>query len=249
MPKPLLPCCMHTPTGGYASLADAVDAWYNEVKLYDFSKPGWNTATGHFTALVWKSTSKLGCAVNTACGMATYVCQYQAPGNAIGVDWSAQVKPAMSSAPASPTPTPKSSPAPIKPSSSPAILPKRSSRRSPAPVLTASPAPVAVVSPKTADMQQVLDLHNTFRTVHQVGVSLLLLAGYYPSLRTTQSTAVSKLQRTSGSSAELSLCQLVSSQSVTGAWLAPGCTKHCAVVAMSRHRGVNPPVNRNSKGG
>lgn len=203
--------------GGYASLADAVDAWYNEVKLYDFNKPGWNTATGHFTALVWKSTSKLGCAINTACGMATYVCQYQAPGNVIGIDWSEQVKPAMSSAPVNPTPAPKPSPAPSKPSSSPAILPKRSTRRSPAPVLTASPSSVAISAPKTADMQQVLDLHNTFRRVHQVGVSLLLWSLECPRLGHHPSSAVSTPQRTNGSSANLSLCQFLSPHPVTGA--------------------------------
>jgi hypothetical protein len=78
-------------TGGYSSLSDAVDAWYNEVKLYEFFNPGWNTATGHFTALVWRSTTKLGCAINTACSWPTYVCQYGPPGNVLGLDWSAEV--------------------------------------------------------------------------------------------------------------------------------------------------------------
>jgi hypothetical protein len=87
--------------GGYGSLDDAVDAWYNEVKLYDFSNPGWNTATGHFTALVWKSTTKLGCAINSACSWPTYVCQYGPPGNVIGLDWSEEVKP-KSEIPATP---------------------------------------------------------------------------------------------------------------------------------------------------
>jgi hypothetical protein len=83
-------------------LADAVDAWYNEVKLYDFSNPGWHTATGHFTALVWKSTTKLGCAINSACSWPTYVCQYGPPGNVIGLDWSEEVKP-KSEIPATPS--------------------------------------------------------------------------------------------------------------------------------------------------
>eukprot|EP00775_Hariotina_reticulata_P009864 gene9864-10022_t len=76
---------------GYSTLTDAVDAWYNEVKQYDFSRPGWNTATGHFTALVWTDTTKLGCAVNRDCSWPTYVCQYKSPGNVIGLDWSAKV--------------------------------------------------------------------------------------------------------------------------------------------------------------
>ena len=168
------------PAGGYASLSDAIDGWYNEVKLYNFNNPGWNTATGHFTALVWRSTTKLGCAVNTGCSWPTYVCQYQAPGNVIGLDWSKEVKPAVTT-PASPSPALKPSPSPaIKPSPSPAIKPSPASPSpTPKPVAAspkpmASPAPIRqptaapVVAPTTADMQKVLELHNTYRKTHQV---------------------------------------------------------------------------------
>jgi hypothetical protein len=107
--------------GGYSSLSDAVDAWYNEVKLYDFSKPGWNTATGHFTALVWKSTTKLGCAINTACSWPTYVCQYGPPGNVLGLDWSAEVLAKVDN-PVQPTlPTPQ--PAPKEPTPQEPVVP------------------------------------------------------------------------------------------------------------------------------
>jgi hypothetical protein len=174
--------------GGYSSLSDAVDAWYNEVKLYDFSKPGWNTATGHFTALVWKSTTKLGCATNIACGWATYVCQYHTPGNVIGLDWTQQFKPLSTATPqASPSPAPKPSPAPASPapkSPSPTVSPspKPVIKASPAPVVVkASPAPVVAkaspspppsaspaAGPQTAGMRRVLELHNTYRKKHQV---------------------------------------------------------------------------------
>lgn len=33
---------------------------YNEICKYDFSKPEWSTSTGHFTQIVWASTSQLG---------------------------------------------------------------------------------------------------------------------------------------------------------------------------------------------
>jgi uncharacterized protein YkwD len=39
--------------------ADAVDAWYSEIRNYD-----WTTQSqyNHFTAMIWKSTTQLGCA-------------------------------------------------------------------------------------------------------------------------------------------------------------------------------------------
>ena len=33
-------------------LKKSVDAWYNEVKMYDFNNPGFSASTGHFTCLV-----------------------------------------------------------------------------------------------------------------------------------------------------------------------------------------------------
>jgi hypothetical protein len=109
--------------GGYSSFAAAIDAWYNEVKQYNFDRPGYSSGTGHFTQvscwvnsgggacgrapalqsawplsplttpchhvlpaalqLVWKGSTRMGCAVNKNCGGmygSTYVCQYAPPG-------------------------------------------------------------------------------------------------------------------------------------------------------------------------
>ncbi|KAI8977364.1 hypothetical protein BDF20DRAFT_913699 [Mycotypha africana] len=70
---------------GYRSWADVVDAWYGEVKKYDFDKPtGFSATTGHFTAVVWKSTTKIGCGVKTCRnlnGAKIYTCSYEQPGN------------------------------------------------------------------------------------------------------------------------------------------------------------------------
>ena len=42
---------------------EPTDAWYNEVKQYNYNQPGFSMATGHFTQLVWKSSRRLGVGV------------------------------------------------------------------------------------------------------------------------------------------------------------------------------------------
>jgi len=47
------------------------------IALYDFTKPGYSSATGHFTQIVWKGTSKIGCAAAT-CADGTIFTGYRA---------------------------------------------------------------------------------------------------------------------------------------------------------------------------
>ncbi|KAK6529989.1 hypothetical protein TWF694_003365 [Orbilia ellipsospora] len=56
--------------------------WYDKERpLYDFKKPGFSMETGHFTQMIWRSTTEVGCAVRK-CGDRTMVkCNYRAPGN------------------------------------------------------------------------------------------------------------------------------------------------------------------------
>lgn len=74
---------------GYANTTAAVHAWGHEGTEYDFSDPGFEDTTGHFTQVVWRSTRTLGCGA-TYCGAEEdtpgwfLVCQYWPAGNVEG---------------------------------------------------------------------------------------------------------------------------------------------------------------------
>jgi len=68
---------------------DAVNSWYDEEQYYDWDNPG-NTkvqgeAIGHFTQVVWKSSTKVGCgAAKIQRGYWVHLfitCRYTPPGN------------------------------------------------------------------------------------------------------------------------------------------------------------------------
>lgn len=67
---------------GYNTTA-AIEAWYDEIDLYDYRNPIFGENTGHFTQLVWKNSTYIGCGTKYCdeyYGDYT-ICQYWAPGN------------------------------------------------------------------------------------------------------------------------------------------------------------------------
>ncbi|SMN21738.1 similar to Saccharomyces cerevisiae YJL078C PRY3 Cell wall protein with a role in mating efficiency [Maudiozyma saulgeensis] len=82
---------------GYTAI-EATDAWYDEIRFYNYSDPQYSETTGHFTQMVWKDSNKLGCALRNCYNAWTFyfVCEYDPPGNYIG-DFSFEVMPLISS--------------------------------------------------------------------------------------------------------------------------------------------------------
>lgn len=82
----------HLLSDGWAS---AIFGFYKEISSYDYSNPGFQEAAGHFTALVWASTTTVGCASAncpappgyTGVDAVEYVCQYYTAGNVATTDY------------------------------------------------------------------------------------------------------------------------------------------------------------------
>jgi hypothetical protein len=71
---------------GYANASAAVEAWGDEREEYDFDEGEFSKETGHFTQMVWKNTSAVGCG-RRLCGERGWflACEYWPRGNVIGL--------------------------------------------------------------------------------------------------------------------------------------------------------------------
>ncbi len=73
-------------TVGYYTAADAIDAWGQEKEDYNYDKNKCKKGKmcGHYTQIVWETTTKVGCAKIDCDGYTTWVCNYDPPGNWVG---------------------------------------------------------------------------------------------------------------------------------------------------------------------
>ena len=91
----------------------SIDLWYDEIKLYNFNNPGYSPGTGHFTCLVWKSSTTfgMGYSYNTQTQIADITQNTAPPGNIIG-QFQENVLPLITSEPI-PVPVPVPEPVPV----------------------------------------------------------------------------------------------------------------------------------------
>lgn len=71
-------------SGGQASGTAAVALWIQEQANYNYANNSCSGVCGHWTQVVWRTTTKVGCAIHTCPGLqygATVVCNYAPGGN------------------------------------------------------------------------------------------------------------------------------------------------------------------------
>ena len=65
-----------------------VEAWYDEIKIYDYKLSKFSKETGHFTQVIWAGTKKLGVGLGYVEKdiIHTFICaaHYYPPGNVNG---------------------------------------------------------------------------------------------------------------------------------------------------------------------
>ena len=150
----------------YSTIGTAsVDAWYSEVKDYDFSNPGYKSGIGHFTQLVWKSSENLGCGVG--CGSNNYcfvTCNYYPAGNVLS-RFASNVLPKVEITDPDTTSPDTTAPDTTAPDTT---APDTTAPDTTAPDTTA-PDTTDPESPLEAFRIQVTARHNYYRAQHQVG--------------------------------------------------------------------------------
>ena len=119
----------------------SIDLWYDEIKLYNFNYPGYSPSTGHFTCLVWKSSTKfgMGYSYNSTTKIVDVTMNTAPPGNIIG-QFQTNVEPPVSDIP-QPTPIPYPTPTPIPyPTPTPTPIPYPEPEPEPEPLPEPSPS-------------------------------------------------------------------------------------------------------------
>jgi len=68
-------------TEGVLDPEATVKMWYDEIEKYKFPDGGFSMQTGHFTQVVWRGTTQVGCGHVSCKGNDIWVCNYDPAGN------------------------------------------------------------------------------------------------------------------------------------------------------------------------
>lgn len=136
----------------------SIDAWYDEVKQYKYDDPQGSPGTGHFTCLVWKSSTNMafGISVNRDTTKAIIVMNTSPPGNVYG-QYIENVLPLYEP---EPVPEPVPGPEPIP---------------APGPEPVPAPEPPAPVPLKPGEYE--VKIHKAINITHNI--IYLIQIGYY----------------------------------------------------------------------
>ena len=68
------------------SPTEVVNSWGSEVNDYDYASNSCrpNQVCGHYTQVVWRNTTEVGCGVARSGNTEIWVCNYNPPGNYVG---------------------------------------------------------------------------------------------------------------------------------------------------------------------
>lgn len=75
---------LYSLSGGATSPAEVVATWAAEARGYDVRSNTCAGVCGHYTQLVWRNTTTVGCGVATDSEREVWVCDYNPPGNVVG---------------------------------------------------------------------------------------------------------------------------------------------------------------------
>lgn len=64
----------------YADLTEAVNGWYSKKHSYDFDSPSFQPNAWQFTMLIWKGSTRIGCASQQCSDWSVSVCKFDPPG-------------------------------------------------------------------------------------------------------------------------------------------------------------------------
>jgi len=76
------------------NIVTAINLWYAEMRIYNFSRPGFSTTTGHATALVWRKTTDIGIGYAVLNRRVIVCANFWPPGNMAGA-FDENVKPLL----------------------------------------------------------------------------------------------------------------------------------------------------------